>query len=338
MKQRRKKFTRKYNITLLIMFIFVAFSMVLAEIPPFSTLKISPLIIAVILGTIYSNSTRWIIYVSHRTDVLKISTKQILRLGIILYGFRLTFHQILEVGYKGFGIAVFIVFTTIALAILIGKKLKLDKKLAVLIGCGSGICGAAAVLAVESVVKAGSDRTVVAVATVVIFGTLGMFLFPIIYSFGIFPFDNLDMGILVGGVLHEVAHVVGAGAGINTQVQDVAVVVKMIRVLLLVVVLIVLGLFSKKITGEKGKQRVSVPQFALWFVAACVFNSLVELPKDVLKGIEFLDTILLSIAMVALGMNTHLKALQNVGKKPFILATILFFWLGFSGYAFVLLF
>jgi uncharacterized integral membrane protein (TIGR00698 family) len=108
------------------------------------------------------------------------------------------------------------------------------------------MCGAAAVLATEPVVKAESHKTSVSVATVVVFGTIAMFLYPILYKAGLFGFDAKQMGIYIGASVHEVAHVVGAGNAISPETADVGIIVKMARVMLLVPLLMVLSYFISK--------------------------------------------------------------------------------------------
>ena len=125
------------------------------------------------------------------------------------------------------------------------------------------------------------------------------------------------------------AHVVGAGAGLSTEAAEVAVIVKMIRVMLLVPVLFVL-LFLFKEEDKKGGVREAFPWFALLFLGAVGLNSWVQLPFK--HALLTLDTMLLSIAMCALGLSTHTKTLKKMGTKPFLLALILAGWLvGIAG-------
>ena len=117
----------------------------------------------------------------------------------------------------------------------------MERNIALLTSVGSGICGAAAVLGAESAIKAKPYQTAVAVATVVIFGTLAMFLYPALYRSGVMDLSPDAMGIFTGSTIHEVAHAVGAGNAMGTDVSNSAIIVKMIRVMMLVPVLLVLG-------------------------------------------------------------------------------------------------
>ena len=197
----------------------------------FKELSFSPMIIGIILGMLYANSLR-----NHLPETwvpgIQFCSKKLLRLGIILYGFRLTFQDIMDVGVAGIMVDVIIVMVTIIGGIYIGKLLKMDSDIALLTSIGSGICGAAAVLGAESTIQTKPYKTAVAVATVVIFGTISMFLYPIMYRAGWLGLDANQMGIYTGSTLHEVAHVVGAGNAMGTEVSNVAIIVKMIRVIL----------------------------------------------------------------------------------------------------------
>lgn len=201
-------------------------------------LSFSPMIVGIILGMLYANSLRnnlpetWV-------PGIQFCSKRILRIGIILYGFRLTFQDVLAVGLPAIFIDTIIVTTTILGGILIGRMLKMDRGIALLTSIGSGICGAAAILGAESTIQTKPYKTAVAVSTVVIFGTISMFIYPILYHNGTFVLSANEMGIFTGATLHEVAHTVGAGNAMGKEISDVAIIVKMIRVMMLVPVLLI---------------------------------------------------------------------------------------------------
>lgn len=310
-----------------------AYSLSLTEL--FAKLGISALIIAVVLGAFFGNTAHSLVTLVSKTGVLAVCTKQILRLGVIFYGFRITMDEALSVGFGGVVSAAIIVFSTFLLGYFIGIKLGLDKKSAVLISSGSSICGAAAVLATNSVANADSNRVAVAICTVVVFGSLGMFLYPLIYNLGFSGLSELEAGFMSGVSLHEVAHALAAGNAIGEDGARVAVIVKMLRVLMLVPFLILLSVFSLYFLCEKkkGDKRGSFPYFAVWFIVALVVGSLPFFPRDTLMPlINLSDTFMLCVAMGALGLTITKNALKSAGKIPFILATILFFWLMFLGF------
>lgn len=329
-----------HGILLIVLFSFSAFY--IAEFDFIKKLSLSPLIVGIILGMIYANSLRsnlpqtWV-------PGIKFCSKQILRLGVILYGFRLTFQQVMEIGLPAIAVDLIIVAGTLALGIIVGRLLKMDSDTALMTSTGSAICGAAAVLGAEPVVKCEPHKTAVAVSTVVIFGTIAMFLYPVMYRSGILDgLTDKQVAVYLGSTVHEVAHVVGAGNAIDAaggNVADAATITKMIRVILLAPVLVIMSFALGRGRGG-GKSRITVPWFAFWFIAVICLNSLLQsasfIPSDVLvKGTDMInsfDTFLLTMAMTALGAETSLDKFRQAGVKPFLLAAILFLWLTAGGY------
>lgn len=334
---------------ILFMALFACASCFIGEWQVLKALSISPLIIGIVLGMAYANSLRNHLPATWGPGI-KFCSKSILRLGIILYGFRLTFQDVVAVGLPGIVIDCIIVAVTILGGVMVGKWLKMDSDIALLTSIGSGICGAAAVLGAEATIKTQPYKTAVAVATVVIFGTLSMFLYPIGYRAGIIDLTPDEMGIFSGATLHEVAHAVGAGNAMGDEIANVAIITKMIRVMLLVPVLLILGWWAaatarKRLkaasagesdnadgTAKSGKGKVQVPWFAFGFLLVIGFNSLDLLPAPVVGWINDFDTFLLTMAMAALGAETSFDKFKQAGAKPFILATILYVWLLFGGY------
>ena len=258
-----------------------------------------------------------------------------MRLGIILYGFRLTFQNLQDVGFSGVLIAFCIVFFTFIFGYIVGTRLlKMDKELAILCSAGSSICGAAAVMATQSVLKNEAYKSAIAVSFVVIFGTIGMFLIPFLNKFDIFGFTNSEVGIYIGAILHEVAHVVAAGNALGEVVSTNAIIEKMIRVIFLVPFLILLSFWLIKMGfhDKKEKSKIVIPWFALFFIVAIGFNSLGLLEENVVQTINFIDNFALTMAMCALGMETSFDKFKNSGMKPFYLSLILFVWLIVIGY------
>lgn len=310
------------------------------------TLSLSPMIVGIVLGMMYANSLRnnlpetWV-------PGIKLCSKQILRTGIVLYGFRLTFQDIMNVGIPAIVADAFIVCTTIGLGVLIGKLLKIDRSIALLTSCGSAICGAAAVLGVDGAIRPKPYKTAVAVATVVIFGTLAMFLYPVLYRAGIFDLTPEMMGLFSGATIHEVAHVVGAANAMGAEVSNNAIIVKMIRVMMLVPVLLVIAWavarsvarrnddVNSEDTAAGQKSNINIPWFAIFFLVVIGFNSFGLLSAPMTEAINYIDTFLLTMAMTALGAETSIDKFKKAGAKPFVLAAILFCWLTGGGYILV---
>lgn len=330
-----KRSSMLHGILLIGLFSCAAFYIGSAKI--FQELSFSPMIIGIVLGMLYANSLR-----NHLPETwvpgIQFCSKKLLRLGIILYGFRLTFQDIVEVGLAGIIIDAIVVAVTVIGGYWIGKALKMDRDIALLTSVGSGICGAAAVLGAEATIRTQPYKTAVAVATVVIFGTISMFIYPIAYRAGILDLDPQQMGIYAGSTLHEVAHAVGAGNAMGAEISNATIIVKMIRVMLLVPVLLVLALWvaaqARKNTsaGSAQKGKLAIPWFAVFFLVVIGFNSLDLLPHSVVEVINYICTFLLTMAMVALGAETSIDKFRKAGAKPFVLAFILYVWLLGGGY------
>ena len=254
MKLSEKKGSMLHGVLLVALFSCAAFY--IGDMPFIQKLSLSPLIIGIILGMLYANSLRNQLPETWGPGILFCS-KRLLRLGIILYGFRLTFQNIIEVGLPAIIIDAIIVTVTIYGGIYIGKLLKIDRGIALLTSVGSGICGAAAVLGAEATLKSKPYKTAVAVSTVVIFGTISMFLYPALYNHGIIDLTPEQMGIYTSSTLHEVAHVAGAGNSMEKEISDSAIIVKMIRVIMLVPVLLIIS-YSMSRAIAKIRRRVGI--------------------------------------------------------------------------------
>ena len=322
-------------VIVLIIAVFVTF---LSEFSFFKDLAISTLIIGILFGMLYANSIKKYFPQSFDKGVA-FCTKTLLRTGIVLYGFRLTFQNLEEVGILGVLTAFLIVSSTFIIGYLFGTKvLKLDREITILTSAGSAICGAAAVLATESVLKSPAYKSAIAVSTVVVFGTIAMFLYPFLFKLGILNLSDSNMGIYIGATLHEVAHAVGAGEALGENVSSNAVIVKMIRVMMLAPFLIILSIWLLKtavnstIDNKDKKAKIIIPWFALMFIVVVAFNSFDLLSLQIVESINYLDSFILTVAMTALGMQTSFDKFKNVGLKPIYLASVLFLWLIFVGY------
>lgn len=265
------------------------------------------------------------------------SRQRLLRLGVVLYGFHLTLQDILQVGPGGMLLDVLMMMSTFGLAWLLGTRLfKLDRKTAMLIGIGSSVCGAAAVMAGQPVVRGRAEQVTVAISTVLVFGTIATLLYPVLYRLnlhiGWLPASQAVFGMYTGATVHEVAQVVAAARSVGERAADVAVIVKMVRVMLLAPFLVALSFYlsweRRRAGGTSASARgIVVPWFAVWFFAVMLFHSALPLPRDAVRVIVGADTLLLATAMAALGLATHVSAIRRAGYRPLLLAATLFAWL-----------
>ena len=326
--------------------IFAAGATYIAGLGPVKALGLSPLVIGIVMGIFYANTlhnqmpTEW-------QSGITFSGKKILRFAIVLYGFRITFQEIMAVGMDGFLVSLIMLTSTLIMGSWLGTKIfGMDRDTSILTASGASVCGAAAVLATEPVLKAEEYKTAVAVSMVVLFGTISMFLYPVLYTTiienatGFLHMTAREFGIYVGGTIHEVAQVVAVPAsvpGSPKEMADAAVIVKMTRVIMIAPMLIVLGLYlaweAKRAGGEgAGKMKLVIPWFAVYFVMVAGFNSLHLVPQNIVDIINEIDTFLLTMAMTALGMGTIFAKFKGLGLAPIYTAGAMFVWLVIGGF------
>jgi uncharacterized integral membrane protein (TIGR00698 family) len=313
------------------------------------------LTVAIVLGILLGNTVYPFLAASSGAGVT-FSKQTLLRAGVILYGLRLTLHDIGQVGVSGVLIDAVLLSSTFALALFLGTRLfGLDRTTSMLIGAGNAICGAAAVMATEPLLRARSEQVTVAISTVVVFGTVAIFVYPALYDLNqhwqLLPAGSRAFGIYAGSTIHEVAQVFAAARSISVETANTAVITKMVRVMMLAPFLIGMSawlarqdarqearrLDVQRQEGTDGHQadhrRLTIPWFAFAFIGMVVFNSLAVLPHAVVGAAIDLDTFLLAMAMGALGLTTHLSAIRRAGIKPLLLGGLLFIWLVGGGAA-----
>lgn len=310
-------------------------SMLMSQLDTFSAIGVSPLTIGIVLGIVVVNviGRRYDNLVDSGVDFAK---SRLLKLGVILFGLHFTYGEVLSLGWRGLGIDLSIIVSVLILSLLVGRYiLKLDYQTSLLVGAGSAICGAAAILATAPVIKAKSETVVIAVSTVVIFGTASMFLYPAIWPY--VDVSATHFGVYIGSTIHEVAQVVAAGSAIGAESAQNAVLEKMLRVILLAPFLVILALFpnkqdaDKEESGSSGISLQHMPWFALYFLIVIGANSLIDLPDIVVNVLMELDTLCLTMAMVALGLKTHVSVVTHAGYKPLLLGVVLFLFLIVGG-------
>lgn len=311
-----------------------------AAFPFIKSLGFSPLVVGIVCGMLYGNFLRGTMPADWGVGV-NWTARRLLRIAVGFYGLNISIQQIAEVGMPGLVMSTVVVLTILCLGTLFGTKiLKIDRDTAMLTAAGSAICGAAAVLAFESTLKAAPHKSAVAVATVVLFGTISMFLYPLAYQLGWLDLDPRAFGIFLGGTVHEVAQVVGASSNVGPETTEVATIVKMTRVALLVPLLIVLGIWlqrsaSAKLAPGEAKPKLPIPWFAIFFLIFALINSADIIPPDMLKTLRALDIFALTMAMTALGIETRFAQMRKAGPRVMVLAFVLFLMLAFGGYGLV---
>ena len=258
-------------------------------------------------------------------DAAGLISNKLLRLGIILLGFKLNLQVLFTQGIKCLPIAAVVVTLTIVVCYNIARKLGVDPQLAILVAGGTGICGAAAVMGLSGSIKVPPEQEdekanneVMAVAIIAIMGTI----FALVeIAFGpLTGLTNTQLGITAGASLHEIAHAVAAGDAFGAV--DI---MKLSRVLMLVFAAIIIAIWWDKNHSQMpsdGKRKISFPWFMLGFIGASIIGTFVPFIATITPQLVDFAYIVLGMAMAALGITVNFSALAKKGQKAFLASLI----------------
>ena len=274
--------------------------------------RISALVAALLLAIVVAN-------VAGRRAVLapgaRFASRRILRLGIVLLGLRISLQLIVDVGWRGVLVAVAAVGFTLPFSVWFGRRLGVSPALSLLLGAGCGICGAAAVVAMEPVAEARDEEAGFALAAVTALGTISMLAIPVLGT-RVLDLSDGDFGLWAGGSVHEVAQVVAAAAGVSASALAVATIVKLTRVVLLVPVIVVTAFIKGRASGRRGNP---IPLFVVLFLVMVAIRSTDVLSASAVSRATDIDTAILAWAMAGLGLTIDVPSLLRLGGRPFLL-------------------
>ena len=295
---------------------------------------ISPIIIAIILGSFISNTIK---NIHNYDDGFTFSIKYLLKLGIIFLGIRLSISDILLYGSQG----LIVIVPCIAISIFIVKGLRsyfnVTDNLSLLIAVGTSICGATAIVALAPAINAKKEEISYAIANITVFGLIAMFLYPLL-AFMVFNDNSLSVGLFLGTSIHETAQVAGSGMiyaeqYANPSVLDIATVIKLVRNTMMIIVIPLLAYLARKDSSQNNKINIGsiFPYFILGFLVFGIIRTIgdqfeyqigSERWNNFIHYIKYSAELLLIIAMSAVGYNTKLDKFKNLGLKPFYLGFI----------------
>ncbi|WP_150285445.1 YeiH family protein [Rummeliibacillus sp. TYF-LIM-RU47] len=306
-----------YKGILMVLIIAIA-SYFLSKVPMLNYL--GPLAIAILIAVIIRNTLP---YPQKWKTGIDFAAKKILRFAIIMYGIRLNIAVVAHEGLPLIARAAGVIVGAILLTIIIGKLLKVEDNLMMLLAFGTGICGAAAIAAISPILKAKEEDTAMAVGMIALMGTIFSLLYPAVGS--LLHLAPAVYGYWSGFSLHEIAHAALAGAAYGDESLTPALLSKLSRVLLLFPVTLVLVGFLKFKKGGTG-QKASFPYFLLGFLAVSALGTWGTqqgfLSASVEDAIAQTGTFFLAVAMAALGMSVDLKELKSRALKPLLMMTI----------------
>lgn len=282
--------------------------------------SLSPLMLAILLGMAVRNTVG-------RPEAtragLAASLRRPLRTGIVLLGLQVTLGEILGIGIAGLALLAFALAATFVFTVWLGERLGVPAGLAALIAAGTGVCGASAIVAANTVVRDSDESMAYALATVTLFGTLAMFGYPALAA--TLPLNELGYGMWTGASVHEVAQVVAAGFARGEQTGEFATVTKLARVLMLAPLVILMGLWwSRRRVAQAPDQapvsgRAPIPWFVFGFLGMVILGDVVALDAAVRGGAQLVTQALLSFALAAVGLETDFRKLIAQGWRPLAL-------------------
>ncbi|MEC4682192.1 MAG: putative sulfate exporter family transporter [Nitrospirota bacterium] len=291
---------------------------------------VGPILVAILAGVLVRNLLP---LRSGFDQGIRFSFRRLLRVGVVGLGFDFSAHDILTVGVRGMILDLAIVALVYGAALLLGQRRGLSNNLALLLGTGTAICGASAIVAANSVIRAKDEEVAFSVATVTIFGTLSMFLFPLANRF--LHLSDIVYGAWAGSSIHEVGQVIGATLPYSQSSLQLGTILKLTRVALLLPVILLLEsilLLRSKVDAEgKSGHPGQFPWFVLGFAGVVVLNFLLPLPPLVLSALKAADTGILAVSMAAMGLETHLSRLVHFGWKPVRLGISLWIFVSVAG-------
>ncbi len=278
--------------------------------------KLSPMILAILIGAAIHNSVGKI---EGTAEGVNFSLRRILRLSIILIGLQITAQQAAEVGFGGLAIIATGLLATLGATMLVGRLMGIRSGLALLIGVGTSICGASAIVAAKAATGGEDDDAAYAVAGVTLFGTIAMFLYPSLQ--GALHLSDAAYGLWAGSSVHEVAQAVFASSQGGPEALYIGTIAKLTRVAMMAPVIIVLGELSVRMgfAGEGVRGKPPFPWFLIGFLAMAALNSLVAIPLEISGPVRAATTFLLSMAMAAMGLHTNLRHVFSAGVRPLAL-------------------
>nr|WP_229745490.1 putative sulfate exporter family transporter [Pullulanibacillus pueri] len=256
---------------------------------------------------------------------IQFSAKRLLRLAIILFGLKLNIDVVLHQGLGLLGRDIATIIFSIFLTVLLAKWFKADASISLLLGIGTGVCGAAAIAAVSPIVKAKDEDTAIGAGIIALVGTIFAIGYTVIHPF--IALTNNQYGTWAGISLHEIAHVALAGAPAGPDALALALLAKLGRVFLLVPLSFVLMFWMKRKGAIKSDTKVEFPWFLIGFILMSLFGSYIlghsiKIPDHVMSDVSSFTSFILTMAMIGLGLNVSLKDLRTKAMRPLLAMVI----------------
>ncbi|MEO3428741.1 putative sulfate exporter family transporter [Pelagibius sp. CAU 1746] len=278
--------------------------------------RLSPLILAVTIGIVFGNT---IGVPGFARAGVTFSMRTLLRVAIVCLGAQITLPQLLSIGAGGVIVTVATLLATFFITIALGRALGVERKLTQLIAAGTAICGASAIVATSTTTRASEEDTAYAIACVTLFGTVAMLCYPLVLPLLGLGLDHY--GLWVGASIHEIAQVAAAAFQVSSDVGEHSMIVKLLRVLLLVPLILCLSMSEARRRDGTAPSagRQPFPWFLLGFAAVVGLNSFGVIPADAKSWITSASSLLLTMALAAMGLAANVRKLADKGIRPLVL-------------------
>lgn len=285
---------------------------------------LSPMIIAVLVGMLINRTVKAPTWAA---PGLAFTMRPLLRLAVMLLGLQLSFAQLAALGLTGLLVVVGCVVATFIFTLVCGRLLGVDPALTELIAAGTSICGASAVVAVNTVTRAREEDVAYAISCITLFGTIAMLAFPMLQQ--VIQLAPSGYGLWIGSSVHEVAQVVAAGFQGGTDAGEFATISKLARVMLLApVVLAVSRLSIHRRSQSSDSTAPAIPWFVAGFISLMIVNSLFNISNEIVQTTNAVTGFFLTAALAAVGMQTNLGKLVSKGFRPLLLGLVTFLFIG----------
>ncbi len=251
---------------------------------------------------------------------LQFASRNILRIGVALLGVRITFTQVMALGALPPILVLVGVPLTILFALWLARLLGQKRDFGLLTGGSVAICGASAAIAIACILpknEHSDEQLVFTVVAVTTLSTLAMIAYPIVSQ--LLEFDPVTAGVFLGGTIHDVAQVVGAGYLLGEQAGNTATFTKLLRVAMLVPVVMVISLLLAKGRRDEKHRPPLLPLFLVVFLALVVVNSLGWIPAGMQTGLVQVSNACLITAIAAIGIKASVAKLAAMGWRPLLL-------------------
>lgn len=253
---------------------------------------------------------------------ISLTSSKLLELSIIFLAFSINYSHIAELGWKSFAIVLFVLFTILILAFYLAKKLNCPGSTGWLVGFGTAICGSSAIAALAPTVAKNKEDVAISMAVVNLFGALGMIVLPMILLRT--DLNSSQIGLMIGGSLHSVGNVVGAGYTIGQEAGEAALTIKLARVALLSPGLIFFNYLINRDNVKSWKEHFRLPWYLIGFILITIVTTFVSFPTNFIGSMEITGKVVLTIAMAAIGMKVSFKNLLQSGKKGLRFGLLIF--------------